>query len=179
MPVRCPQCRGHFKKAEDLHKHLNHPMTSCRPWLTELVKVSELLGHGDTHNRKVSQSDVQDISMENGWDMDMGQESREGEDMGDLESTESAGPCRDVFPDAAKVFGKGSTFMDRFDDDENASMREDNLFYPFASREDWELASWLSRSSLSMASIDSFLSLELVSYLFLSYLVCLLIYYPD
>jgi hypothetical protein len=41
-----------------------------------------------------------------------------------------------------------------------------NLYYPFASRDEWELAAFLLRSDLSLASIDSFLSLKLVSVLY-------------
>ena len=38
-----------------------------------------------------------------------------------------------VYPGAAWTYGKGSTFMDEFDDDEHAATREDNLYYPWAS----------------------------------------------
>ncbi|KAG1883389.1 hypothetical protein F4604DRAFT_1677715 [Suillus subluteus] len=41
--------------------------------------------------------------------------------------------------------------------------RARNLYYPFSGRKDWELASWLLRSGLSMGKIDSFLSLEMLS----------------
>ena len=68
-----------------------------------------------------------------------------------------------VYPGAAWTYGKGSTFMDEFDDDEHAATREDNLYYPWASRPEWELASFLLCLSLSMADIDQFLSLDLVS----------------
>jgi hypothetical protein len=74
----------------------------------------------------------------------------------------------DLFPGAAEVFGRGTTFLDRFDLDKYSEERKANLFYPFASKQDWEVASWLSRSGLSMASIDKFLSLELVSLNFYS-----------
>ena len=39
-----------------------------------------------------------------------------------------------VYPGAARTYGKGSTFMDEFDDDEHVATREDNLYYPWASR---------------------------------------------
>lgn len=69
----------------------------------------------------------------------------------------------EVYPGAAQTYGKGPTFMDAFDGDRYAAMREDNLYYPWASQPEWELASFLLRSSLSMAAIDQFLSLKLVS----------------
>lgn len=67
------------------------------------------------------------------------------------------------YPTGVESFGQGDTFMDVFDADDHADKRRDNLYYPFASRQDWEIASWILRSSLSMAEIDSFLSLELVN----------------
>ncbi|KAH9017835.1 hypothetical protein EDB84DRAFT_1245978, partial [Lactarius hengduanensis] len=47
--------------------------------------------------------------------------------------------------------------------------RKKNIFYPFASRAEWEMAAFLLRSGLAMSSIDSFLSLELISGLGLSF----------
>ncbi|KAH7919025.1 hypothetical protein BV22DRAFT_1023699, partial [Leucogyrophana mollusca] len=40
---------------------------------------------------------------------------------------------------------------------------------PFTSQQDWEMASWLLRSGLSMGSINSLLSLELMQKLPLSF----------
>ena len=65
-------------------------------------------------------------------------------------------------PSAAKAFGAGSTFMNKFDNDQHSNYRKENLFYPFASREEWQLASFLLRSGMSMALINEFLSLDLV-----------------
>ena len=67
------------------------------------------------------------------------------------------------FPGAAFIFDKGETFVDQFDRDDYASKRKDNMHYPFASLAEWELASFLLLSSLSMAAIDNFLKLQLVS----------------
>ena len=53
--------------------------------------------------------------------------------------------------------------MDVFDADPCAEKRKDNLYYPFASRQEWEIASFLLCSSLSMSAVDEFLSLNLVS----------------
>ena len=68
-----------------------------------------------------------------------------------------------VYPGAAQTYGKGPVFMDKFNGDQCATMREENLYYPWASCTEWEIALFLLCSSLSMAAIDKFLSLELVS----------------
>ena len=53
--------------------------------------------------------------------------------------------------------------MDDFFADKYRSLCHENLFYPFALGADWQLGSWLLHSGLSMAAIDNFLSLDLVS----------------
>ena len=64
---------------------------------------------------------------------------------------------------AAITFGPGMTFMQQFECDEFAEECTQNLFYPFASRAEWELAAFLVRLDLSLAALDMFLSLHLVS----------------
>lgn len=55
------------------------------------------------------------------------------------------------------------TFMDTFREDQFAEERRENIYFPWASKEEWAFASWLLRSRLSMAAIDSLLSLDIVS----------------
>ena len=68
---------------------------------------------------------------------------------------------------AARTFGPGTTFMQQFECDKFAEERSQNLYYPFTSRAEWELAAFLLRSDLSLAALDTFLSLNLVSALLL------------
>ncbi|KIM57131.1 hypothetical protein SCLCIDRAFT_131146, partial [Scleroderma citrinum Foug A] len=44
-----------------------------------------------------------------------------------------------------------------------------NIYFPWASRQEWAFASWLLRSHLSMATIDSLLSLEIIKNVPLSF----------
>jgi hypothetical protein len=73
------------------------------------------------------------------------------------------GPFIEGYEGAAKEYGAGVTFMSEFGRDQHSAERVENLYYPFASKDEWELAAFLLRSNLSMASIDSFLSLKSVS----------------
>ena len=68
----------------------------------------------------------------------------------------------EYFPGATKTYSGGSTFTYRFNMDKFSSQWTLNIYYPFASRGDWELGSWLLHSGLSMSTIDSLLSLILV-----------------
>ncbi|KAG0698406.1 hypothetical protein DFH29DRAFT_983887 [Suillus ampliporus] len=73
------------------------------------------------------------------------------------------------FKGAAKIYQRGQTFQDRFNMDAYATHCKENIYYPFASLQDWELGSFLLCSSLSMAAIDQFLGLELIKALSLSF----------
>ena len=61
------------------------------------------------------------------------------------------------------TYGQASTFLDRFNEDEYASFRAVNMYYPFSSKAEWELASFLLSSDLSMQKVNEFLKLKLVS----------------
>lgn len=67
----------------------------------------------------------------------------------------------------AQMYGNGPTFMDVFDRDEHATMQEDNIYYPWTSWPEWELASFLLCSSFNMAAVDNFLSLDPMSLIIL------------
>ena len=71
-------------------------------------------------------------------------------------------PFIEWYPGASANYGRGHTFMDTFDADRFSSERQNNLFYPFASKAEWEFASWLANSGLSMSAIDKCLSLDIV-----------------
>ncbi|KAG1893892.1 uncharacterized protein F5891DRAFT_1131119 [Suillus fuscotomentosus] len=79
-----------------------------------------------------------------------------GDDFGSLD--DDFGVARESLEEK---YEDGLTFLDVFDADEFAEYRKDNLFYPFASKEEWEVADYLLRSSLSMAAIDEFLKLRM------------------
>jgi hypothetical protein len=66
------------------------------------------------------------------------------------------------FDGAGQVFGSGDTFMDLFEEDGYADVRQHNPYYPFASQPEWELASFLLKSGLSRVAVDQFLKLQLV-----------------
>ena len=54
--------------------------------------------------------------------------------------------------------------LQRMDKDKYADIRNhENLYYPFASESEWEVANWLSSGALSQNDIDTFLCLQRVS----------------
>ena len=53
--------------------------------------------------------------------------------------------------------------MDKFRDDRYSEFRTSNIYYPFSGKAEWELASFLLSSGLSMRKINEFLRLKMVS----------------
>lgn len=68
---------------------------------------------------------------------------------------------------ASKIFQSGKSFMDNFDVDPYTSRRQVNIFYPFDNEDEYRMGSFLLRCGMSMASIDEFFKLQLVSNVFL------------
>ncbi|KAI6018441.1 hypothetical protein BKA83DRAFT_123305 [Pisolithus microcarpus] len=73
------------------------------------------------------------------------------------------------FSSAGVVFNTSKMFLKHFEMDPFSSFRCTNLYYPFASLNDWEMANFLLQSKMSMAKIDEFLSLSSVCTLPLSF----------
>lgn len=143
-------CLSHFREvvdlAEELRKHRYERQPEGQPDLHR--EEEDLLA---TPVLEPSEFDGMEID---GMEID-NQPEVEG-------STGSDGSITEVFEGASKTYGEGTTFMAKFDYDQFADERAVNLYYPFASREEWEFASFLLCSSLSMHAIDTFLSLDRV-----------------
>jgi hypothetical protein len=166
MPsVRCPRCGKKFKDQTCLLQHMNQPFSSCLMHFEECINIANTLQSGP----EISESD------------DMGQQSCEPPNFMDtaedyfapsIPASTSPNPedGRNPFnikkhPTSGSVYGCGETLMDQCDKDKFTERRKARLYYPFASRDEWELASFLLRSRLSMAAVDCFMKLELVSYI--------------
>ncbi|KAF8424247.1 hypothetical protein L210DRAFT_3615138 [Boletus edulis BED1] len=76
---------------------------------------------------------------------------------------------RDYFKGASTIHGRGNTFLASFRRDQFSEQRKSNLYYPFASSKDWMEANFLSKSRLSMALIDEYLSMDVTKDLSLSF----------
>jgi hypothetical protein len=68
-----------------------------------------------------------------------------------------------LHPNVPVDFGCGANLLQAMEMGKHAEERKQNIFYPFVSHAEWELASWLSKGLLTQKSIDQFLRLEFVS----------------
>lgn len=141
---RCPCCGKRFT---DILRHLNHKRSKCAGWFNngsslESPPPSSLPQHpSDDHGSEDLMADdsefVQDFP---GSTVDRG-------------STASSNSCsrqRVEFPGAGVTHGRTASFMDRFNEDRHSGSRVENAHYPFAGKDEWELASFLHSSGLLM-----------------------------
>jgi len=140
LESRCPSCHREFANDSRVLQHMNNPRSSCQSWSEFLLSLGQT-GHTPTSHPP-------------------NPETNDNE-------TAGGGPpithYEDVHPNTPSVFGSSQGFMGVFDADPHAEERVGNLYYPFLSRDEWSLASWLSCSGLSMRAINGFLALPVVS----------------
>jgi hypothetical protein len=174
MPAECPNCLRQFKDASGVTWHLSQPRTTCHRWQDDLISVAELL---DRHKPPEMQPDsplsvlMEDLSRSSDESFDNPARWNEAafDWDADVEMEYGGGitPAQSniiTFNGAAKVYQAGETFLDRFNLDACAPQCGNNIYYPFASRVEWDMAKYLLCSSLSMAKIDEFLKLDSVCY---------------
>lgn len=174
MSFQCPSCgKDGFQTHSAIARHMSQPRSRCNSWLDDLIRLKSHFPPRDTNSMECddvqvgpSYEDVHEGYGENvddgGWGSVTG--DRPGATTQDINLEGEMPGITDCFPGAATTYGAGHTFLGLFNSDENSVYRKTNLYYPFSCRQDWEIASWLLRSGLSMGKIDSFLSLEMVSH---------------
>jgi hypothetical protein len=157
---------------------MNQPISSCRTYYEEILQIAETAGCRPG-SPEIVQSDrphEMDGSAASGGSSRSSPISRPPSPMAtdedpmiitasetDLSDTGSNSPfVTEFYPGASKIFGSGPTFMDNFDNDQFSEERQVHPHYPFASKDEWQMASFLLRSGLSMAALDQFFKLELV-----------------
>ncbi|KAG2087543.1 uncharacterized protein F5147DRAFT_781308 [Suillus discolor] len=154
MSISCPKCGKVFSKESSITRHLSQPRSSCHSSIRDMVDISQFAESALQLRQSPNPIPHHGINLDaypSHFDVDFFE--TEGEEyMSAEERYEGAGTC--YSPD-------GLMFLDLFDADEYAEYRKDNLFYPFASKEEWEIADFLLHSPLSMAAINEFLALPM------------------
>ncbi|KAG1876220.1 hypothetical protein F4604DRAFT_1680422 [Suillus subluteus] len=151
----CPNCAKYFNSDIQVQRHLRQPNTACLQRVNSLVNTKSLLEYYPPvlskwqRVRYPSLPSVEDNACE----------------PFEAPTRPTYSSAVESYEGAAQVVDTmGTTFMNVFDQDQFSSIcKEKNLHYPFADRKDWQVAEFLLMSSLSMAEIDQFLSLDLVN----------------
>lgn len=169
---QCPLCgKDNFKDHGAVARHMSQPRSGCSTWLQDLIRLRSASVRTTADSMDVDHTpNIPDVDPEldgtgfGDWDGVFQGRSGEGDDQVHEEGTPTGSDFIDWHPKPPQTYGRGYTFLDSFHSDENNTYRTGNHYYPFSGRRDWEVALWLLRSGLSMAKVDSFLSLEMVSF---------------
>ncbi|KIK31858.1 hypothetical protein CY34DRAFT_102635, partial [Suillus luteus UH-Slu-Lm8-n1] len=156
----CPSCGKKFKDHSSVTRHMSQPLSGCNTWLDDLIQLKQ-----SSCSRKImpwkwmTSPNLTYLTPMNQWDSWIWVTFlvKERDKIHD-ESSE----VTDHFPNPPLAFEDGYTFLSLFDSDKNSIYRKTNLYYPFSSRKEWQISSWLLRSGLSMGKIDAFLGLEMI-----------------
>ncbi|KAG2071297.1 hypothetical protein BDR04DRAFT_1117706 [Suillus decipiens] len=137
-------CERNFKKKlQNCKRNLKKNFQNSCPKCEKLFTKESSQSLQSTLEVDVPQFNAEDSMMD--VDFDGAHFKDEGESLSEVEVYEGAGTC---------YAQDGVTFLDLFDTNEYAECRKENLFYPFASKEEWEVADFLLCSPLNMAAIN-------------------------
>ena len=88
-----------------------------------------------------------------------------------------AGLHKEYHPNSSKSRPGGRNLLQVIDETDNyREERAENIHYPFASCDEWQLANWLSGASLSQSDITFFLRLNYVRHCFFFFCIVNSIY---
>jgi hypothetical protein len=167
MDCGCSFCGRVFKKRADLLKHWDAPNGRCRPAFRARHRVSRTIS--DTKESEwevIAEEENSELAGEEDETMDVDDNEDSAWETMDIDEPASDGAGAksylEYFPAAAMTASGTDTFLNRFHADEHADKRGEHPFYPFATRGEWQLASWLIRNNISVASTDEFLKLDYV-----------------
>jgi hypothetical protein len=168
----CPDCGKRFTNEMNILQHMNQPSVTCGslipaydPPVIQVDYFHDVLARAPTLSpcpqsphqpAPPADTHLDDLYDQASEDPSFYPNETDGSNLDFVGEVE-------YHPDVPQTFPGGKTSMDNLFSDKYGSLRRGNLFYLFASQEDWQLGSWLLCSGLSMAVIDSFLSLDLVS----------------
>ena len=156
MP-QCPSCGKIMPSNDAIQRHMNQPTSRCHRWINDLVQLSE------TEATIPQQGALNPYVLD---DRNTPSPNRFGGTAGAMDVDMGWEPVQlsvEEFSGATKIFpGERKTFLGTFDSDTFSNECWSNPYYPFASCPDWEFGLWLTCSGLSLAAVDSLLSLELV-----------------
>ncbi|KAJ6571013.1 hypothetical protein DFH09DRAFT_1246876 [Mycena vulgaris] len=176
----CPFCTKKFPNQSILLNHLNQPSGRCHHAFhirnfAKRLRRNRPRGSSPPEDENWTTDDEIAMNVDvdlNPTAMDVDESFPPGSETDSVEADfvgHTNRTCREDFRGAARTVGGGKTFIDHFHNDQHADKRAQNLYYPFATEEEWELVSWLTRANLSMAATNEFLKLRLVKKLSLSF----------
>lgn len=147
-------------------KHLNNPLSGCSLWIDYLEAAQNQIGDNNLPTPQGTPALEESTHPLEGFSVSGHVPHDELLPNEGTESIAGSDPQTIIehFPGAATSFGLGTTFLDLFNEDPYASQRVHNLYFPFKSKDEWQLVRFLLRCRLTMQEVDEFVNLHLVRY---------------
>ncbi|KAH0839464.1 hypothetical protein J3R83DRAFT_271 [Lanmaoa asiatica] len=173
MP-NCPRCLKYFSSERGVTFHLLQPRCACYnnnyifslevPRLPTNVPVEDLDLAGIASPTRSPSPDPLDFDLPyEPLDAALPNANEANVQIGDAPLFPDARDwVTDYFEGASATYGMGETFLSQFHKDQYSEQQRSNPYYPFASSKDWMEVNFLSKSRLSMALIDEYLSMDMV-----------------
>ena len=180
--AECPKCKKKFPSVFSVSRHLNQRWSACalqHPHLVAAtlpptfvlpipgslsVPIETIANEAVDQNHAVYETNPFDPDpLDSGSDamvVDSNQLLPAG--LPDHPAHQPTQYFRKDFPGAGGIAIKGTSFMQQFDKESHSRERSKNPYYPFASRQEWQLGYILLTSRMSLALINEFLCLDLV-----------------
>ena len=144
-PTQCPSCGMGFASETSVLRHMNHRFSRCKFFF--LREEPPPTHHPDSPPNLPPMSPGPPPTPPN-----------------PPPTPPNPPPSHSVeFPNAGFVYSRRDGFMGTFYNNTHAEECASNIYFPFQSKGEWEIASFLLSSGLSMKWIDDFLSLSMVS----------------
>ncbi|KAH8983317.1 hypothetical protein EDB86DRAFT_2811651 [Lactarius hatsudake] len=157
----CPKCRRRFTNSRGVLAHLNHKKSSCHDFLDDDDALSAFVEEETQQRARF----VQERSLPTFW-------NRVPSPAPSPAPAPAPAPAptpphvntttTEYHSCSSFIYGQKANTFERIAGDRFAHRRVNNPYYPFQGREEWGLARFLARSSLSQSEIDEFLKLEWV-----------------
>lgn len=176
----CPKCLKYFPTVKAVSQHIQQPQSACNKyeWTSGLIGAAcELVDPAASHS--LSPGPVADDLDVATLDSDFYQELQDDLDRStddiqyDFEPQRHVssldivppGQAVDLFNGTAVIYRASQTFLMHFDLDQYSICHSQNLYYPFANLDNWQMANFFLISQLSMQEINKYLFLNMVSHL--------------
>ncbi|KAG1852184.1 hypothetical protein F4604DRAFT_1933749 [Suillus subluteus] len=149
--LTCPNCGKTFTKDSGVARHLSQPRTSCHSSIWDIVDISPFAEVEPLLHLTSPQADPEEQAGSMHDENDQVHINFDG-DFNFIEDgfRVAEGSLEEWYEGAGMCYSEdGLIFLDVFDADEYADYRKDNLFYPFTSKEEWEISYFLLCSPLT------------------------------
>ncbi|KAJ6556694.1 hypothetical protein B0H10DRAFT_2169607 [Mycena sp. CBHHK59/15] len=165
MP-RCSVCTKKFFNTTHLLSHMNQPNGRCH---SSLHSASFKIRHRNPQRKlNLPRSNAQRVSSRSTEHVEFEIAPMDVDYEADVNYGPEMNLAEESF-DTQKAYPCGDTFKAVFERDQYAEQRKLNMYYPFASRDEWELVSFIVRSNMTLAATDEFLKLRLTVKMCLSF----------